>query len=70
MGIQNDDKGLMNRPVIPVPVDETPDEKNFSFKHGEGAQSALAALIRRRQMAENHVEVESGPPPLSLPTPE
>ena len=60
----------MNRPVIPVPADEIPDEKNFSFKHGEGAQSALAAMIRKRQMGENHVEVEPGPPPLSLPTPE
>ena len=70
MGIQKDDKGLMNRPVAPVPGDEAPDEPNFNFKHGEGAQSALAAMIRKRQMDENHVEVVSGPPPLSLPTPE
>lgn len=49
----------MNRPIVPMPGDETPECSNFST--GEGAQTALAAMIRKRQMGENHVEVESVP---------
>jgi len=52
----------MNRPIIPLPGDEIPECSKF--KTGEGAQTALAAMIRKRQMGENHVEVESAPHPL------
>lgn len=55
----------MNRPILPLPGHETPDGANVT--HGEGAQSALAAMIRRRQMGENHVEVESERVPLTPP---
>ena len=44
----------MSEPRFPVPVASQRDER--SSKTGEGAQTALAAMIRKRRMGENHVE--------------
>ena len=44
----------MNKPIIPLPVATQPDAGSSST--GEGAQTALAAMIRKRKMGENHVE--------------
>jgi hypothetical protein len=48
---------------IPVKPAGSPPENPHS-RSGEGAQTALAALIRKRKMGENHVEFgpEDQPP--------
>ena len=51
----------MNKPILPSPVAQTDERISNS---GEGAQTALAAMIRKRKMGENHVEGEQ---PDSLP---
>lgn len=45
----------MNEPILPIPTSNLP-EPNGSSTTGEGAQTALAAMIRKRKMGENHVE--------------
>ena len=48
----------MTNPILPLPVADHP-EPASSGSSGEGAQTALAALIRKRRMGENHVEHEA-----------
>ena len=45
----------MTKPILPLPVANPP---HAGATTGEGAQTALAAMIRRRKMGENHVEQE------------
>ena len=45
----------MNDPILPIPTSNLP-EPTGSNGTGEGAQTALAAMIRRRKMGENHIE--------------
>lgn len=45
----------MNDPILPIPTSNLP-EPTGSGTTGEGAQTALAAMIRKRKMGENHVE--------------
>jgi hypothetical protein len=47
----------MSKPILPLPVTDRPDQPMASTS-GEGAQTALAAMIRKRKMGENHVEPE------------
>jgi hypothetical protein len=44
----------MNDPVLPIPGSQQPEPAGHST--GEGAQTALAAMIRKRKMGENHVD--------------
>ena len=45
----------MNAPILPIPTTNLP-EPTGSSTTGEGAQTALAAMIRKRKMGENHIE--------------
>jgi hypothetical protein len=59
----------MSKPTLPIPVAHLP-EPAGSHSSGEGAQTALAALIRKRRMGENHVADEpSESPPKHKPLP-
>lgn len=52
----------MNGPILPIPTTRLPEQAAPSS--GEGAQTALAAMIRKRKMGENHVEeeiIQAGP---------
>ena len=44
-------------PILPMPTSHPPAEVSNST--GEGAQSALAALIRKRKMGENNPDEQS-----------
>ena len=44
----------MIKPILPLPVAIPADPRTSTT--GEGAQTALAAMIRMRKMGENHVE--------------
>lgn len=46
----------MSTPIHPLPVADRP--APAASNTGEGAQTALAAMIRKRKMGENHVEPE------------
>ena len=46
----------MSQPMLPRPQVDHPEAGDSTS--GEGAQTALAAMIRRRRMGENHSEVE------------
>jgi hypothetical protein len=46
----------MNKPIPVGPPCKQPETS--SSTSGEGAQTALAAMIRKRKMGENHVEHE------------
>lgn len=48
----------MTIPIIPRPATKRP-ETPGSTTTGEGAKSALAEMIRKRQMAENRVDHET-----------
>ena len=50
----------MSEPLIPIPV--LPETKD-PHTTGEGAQTALAAMIRKRKMGENHIDVTADPAP-------
>jgi len=53
----------MSNPVLPIPASRLPEPETRSGS-GEGAQTALAAMIRKRKMGENHVDdkpVEAAP---------
>lgn len=43
----------MSKPILPLPGTIPP---GAGATTGEGAQTALAAMIRKRKMGENHVE--------------
>lgn len=45
----------MSNPVLPIPASRPP-EPSSPGGSGEGAQTALAAMIRKRRMAESHVD--------------
>ena len=47
----------MSQPIVPIPTSH-PAEPPASTSTGEGAQTALAAMIRKRKMGENHVDDE------------
>ena len=50
----------MSEPILPIltiPTSQLPEEGSLTT--GEGAQSALAAMIRKRKMGENHVDDQS-----------
>ena len=47
----------MNEPIIPLPAPDIP-ERRDAGNTGQGAQTALAALIRKRRMGENHIADE------------
>ena len=53
----------MSDPILPIPTSRPEPACSTS---GEGAQTALAALIRKRRMGENHVDDE---PVEALPKP-
>lgn len=44
----------MSKPFLPIPMSPPPDP--VSHTTGEGAQTALTAMIRQRKMAENNVD--------------
>ena len=44
-------------PMLPIPTSQLPEDASLTT--GEGSQSALAAMIRKRKMGENHVEEQS-----------
>jgi hypothetical protein len=46
----------MTKPILPLPDSGHPETAGKTS--GEGAQTALAAMIRKRKMGENHVEPE------------
>ena len=48
----------MSEPIVPIPTAKLADPRAVNTS-GEGAQTALAAMIRKRRMGENHVEQES-----------
>lgn len=52
----------MSEPILPIPTAEVPGPC-ASTTTGEGAQTALAAMIRKRRMGENHVDPELFEPP-------
>lgn len=45
----------MNEPILPIPTVQHA-ESAAGHTSGEGAQTALAEMIRQRKMGENHVE--------------
>lgn len=54
----------MKEPLFPTPVPGSqPHDPLAAGSSGEGAQSALAALIRQRKMGENRVDNDPVPPP-------
>lgn len=56
----------MSDPIVPIPT--TRPEPGCGTT-GEGAQTALAAMIRKRRMGENHVDdkpLESLPKPAAV----
>ena len=58
----------MSEPILPIPTSRLPE--HGSNNTGEGAQTALAAMIRKRKMAENSVDEDlpdAAPKPLPLP---
>lgn len=56
----------MSEPILPLPAADAP--RPASDNTGEGAQTALAAMIRKRRMGENHVEDRPAlPSPSQLP---
>jgi hypothetical protein len=55
----------MNQPSVPASPVAAP-QPAAADKTGEGAETALAAMIRKRRMGENHVEPE---PPQAQPSP-
>ena len=48
----------MNEPILPLPVPDAPEQRGPG-NTGQGAQTALAAMIRKRKMGENHVADEA-----------
>jgi hypothetical protein len=58
----------MNKPILPLPVSNHPDAA--ATTSGEGAQTALAAMIRKRRMGENHVETDPPEPLEQHPSPD
>ena len=57
----------MTEPILPIPTSHLPEQ--VSNTPGEGAQTALAAMIRKRKMTENNVDEElsdAAPKPLPL----
>ena len=44
----------MSKPILPLPVATPPEPRPSNT--GEGAQTALAAMIRKRKMGETHVD--------------
>ena len=57
----------MSKPILPLPVAIPP---GAGATTGEGAQTALAAMIRKRKMGENHVEQDQQDKLPCQPTPE
>ncbi|MFC5500203.1 hypothetical protein ACFPOE_21855 [Caenimonas terrae] len=56
----------MSDPILPIPASH-PAQPAGAGGSGEGAQTALAAMIRKRKMGENHVDddpLDSAPKPL------
>ena len=56
----------MSEPIRPNPLSRPPEP--VSNTTGEGAQTALAAMIRKRKMAENNVDEDlpdTAPNPLA-----
>jgi hypothetical protein len=49
----------MSEPILPIPTSRLPEQAGPNTT-GEGAQTALAAMIRKRKMAENRVDDEPG----------
>ena len=45
----------MSEPILPIPTSDLPEQAGVGGS-GEGAQTALAAMIRKRKMGENHVD--------------
>jgi hypothetical protein len=60
----------MTDPILP-PADPGDPEPARAITSGEGAQTALAAMIRKRRMGENHVETDASRalPQPALPEP-
>ena len=57
----------MTEPILPIPIAHAPPTPAGETS-GEGAQTALAAMIRKRRMGENHVEPDlTDPAPKQLP---
>ena len=50
----------MSEPILPapIPVSDGPAQRSAG-NTGQGAQTALAAMIRKRKMGENHVDDET-----------
>ena len=48
----------MSEPILPIPTGKVVEPLPCN-NSGEGAQTALAAMIRQRRMGENHVEEQS-----------
>lgn len=56
----------MSDPILPIPTSHLPEP--VSTTTGEGAQTALAAMIRKRRMAENRLDDDPiDAPPEQLP---
>ena len=47
----------MNEPIPPLPAPDTSEQRGAG-NTGQGAQTALDALIRQRRMGENHLAHE------------
>lgn len=56
----------MSEPILPIPTTASVPDACASATTGEGALTALAAMIRKRRMGENHLE----PDPTELSPPE
>lgn len=60
----------MSEPILPIPTADVPDLCG-STTTGDGAQTAFAAMIRKRRMAKTtSTRIRSSPRPNSFPPPE
>ncbi len=56
----------MSDPILPIPTANAPVPCGGATT-GEGAQTALAAMLRKRRMGENHVDPDPVEPPSQQP---
>ena len=56
----------MSDPILPIPTSNLPKPAG-STGTGEGAQTALAAMIRKRKMGENHLDDDPDETPRQIP---
>lgn len=59
----------MSNPILPLPQSKRTESAPASST-GEGALTALAAMIRKRKLCENHVDIESPELARSQPAPD